>query len=74
MLYTVPAGEAHSLCIFLNNVTAHGMQKQISEPCVLHPQGSILPGYEHVSGSNVHLILVLCYRGHGHCWDDLQVP
>lgn len=40
---------------------------------MLHPQGSVIPWNEYVSGSNVHLLLVLCYCGHGHCGDDLQV-
>lgn len=49
------------------------MQKHNFSLYVSHPQGSVLPWHEYVSGSNVHLLLVLCYCGHGHCWDDLQV-
>lgn len=40
---------------------------------VENPQGAVLPRHEYVSGSNVHLLLVLRYCRHGNCWDDLQI-
>lgn len=49
------------------------MQKCNFRLYVLHHQGTVLPWHEYVSGSNVHLLLVLRYCGHGHCGDDLQV-
>lgn len=62
-----------ALCILANNVNVVGMQKLNFRLYVSHPQGSVLPWHEYVSGSNVHLLLVLCYCGHGHRWDDLQI-
>ena len=37
------------------------------------PQGAVLPGNDHVRGADVHLVLVLRHRGHGHCRPYLQV-
>lgn len=39
----------------------------------MDPQGAVFPRHEHVCGSDVHLLLVLRYCGHGHRGDDLQV-
>ena len=37
------------------------------------PQGTVLPGDDHVRGADVRLLLVLRHRGHGHRRPHLQV-
>lgn len=39
----------------------------------LNPQGSVISWHEHVLGTYVYILLVLCHCSHGHRRDDLQV-